>query len=614
MSDRAKSFWGILSVALSLLFIGNASADCVAPLIEQEGILVGEAESVELMGDWRMDFLTPGHTGLGYIFHTGGAGKLTYKLKINNPGIYRFQLRSKVGMGKVTTEHNDSYVSFPDASDFFAVALDNNDTLRNTTYKAYSSASLDWNWTTYTVDHDPHILFVKFDTAGVYTFNLEGRSAYHIVDRFVLYNTSFTELQATDPARKTNSCGILDTMNFVMCDFNLEPNGFLANTQAELNFTVTVAELTQDAVKEIMIDLTPIGLDPLFLNRVESGYRGSVSIDSMPTTSKEITAIALNHNGHGKTLTHFIALTHIVPGIVEGEKFSKTLGALTRDDTPLNDFVGWIDPGDWVAYYLEVPEAGTYTIILSVATMLNNVDISVSVNDVYLKDITFPTTGGWRIFDTFEMTLPLEAGKNLLKLTSNADAWNKSHIMIEKSEAVTFLEGVEIHKLLVDTLYTGDTLKLNPVFYPAHASFKKVEWVSSQPLVVKVSDDGTLVARKPGFSTISMTTYDGMIKDNFEVYVFDKESLLSQNKCNPAPLSVCPTVLSAGQNLNITFYNQHNSTVNFCFTDINGRLCQQFIYEHVAGTVTLTPELKSGLYILTIEAPEYIKRVKLLIE
>jgi hypothetical protein len=611
MKRNVGLFLGLIML-LSFGSLCDIYGDCDVPFVEENGILLAEAESVELTSNWKEDFFTPGHTGLSYIYHSGNGGELTYPIRINNPGVYRFQFRSKVGQGRVSSEHNDSFISFPDASDFYAVALDDNAIVRQEKFKAYSAAPLDWTWVTYTVDHDPHIFYVKFDTAGVYTFILEGRSSYHFVDRFVLYNEDYTEEEATDPERKTTTCGILDTMNFAMEDFFLDPNGFLANEEAVINFKVPVTEFEENAIKEVMVDLTSIGRDTLYLSRFDDYFGGTIVLDSMPSNSKEIAAIVKNYLGHGKALTSFIALNNIIPGIIEGERFSEALGVLTRQDTPLKDFLGWTDPQDWVVYYLDAPVEGKYTVVFYMATMLDNVDISIDLNNSTINNITIPSTGGWRTFDTVSINVQLNEGKNMLKLTSNADAWNLSHLMAEKTDQMVFLNDIDIHNELLDTVKLADEIKLNPVFYPENASFKKVEWYSNNPTVINVSQDGTLKINRAGKATISLTTYDNLISNAITLVVEDNASSISDQSPKTG-ITVSPTLLKVGETIHISLENNISDRARLTIIDIHGRIFKTTEFEDLADNLKIVPNLNPGLYILCIEVSDFRENIRIVI-
>src|SRR5690606_17656212 len=79
---------------------------------------------------WALRKEKSGYTGDGYLVWEGsdnmsapGKGLLTYKIQINKAGIYRLQWHNTITVGSESSEHNDSWVRFPDADDFFASKL-----------------------------------------------------------------------------------------------------------------------------------------------------------------------------------------------------------------------------------------------------------------------------------------------------------------------------------------------------------------------------------------------------------------------------------------------------------------------------------------------------------
>ena len=117
-----------LLLLLALGFSIGASAQCDgATFDERNGIAVIEAESVSLTSAWRKQSSFSGASGGSYInwtgtqyFGTPGNGTIQYKVKINSPGTYRFNWRTRIGIGNNSTEHNDPWVRFPDAADYYA--------------------------------------------------------------------------------------------------------------------------------------------------------------------------------------------------------------------------------------------------------------------------------------------------------------------------------------------------------------------------------------------------------------------------------------------------------------------------------------------------------------
>ncbi len=206
---------------------GSTSCTGTSDAIHQEkdGVLVIEAENTTLNTNWSKERSVSGFSGTDYIvwkggnyFHDPGNGILTYKLRISEAGTYRFLYRSKVGAGSNSTEHNDTWVRFPDATDFFAK--------RGTTvlypkgsgktpnpdgggaegwFKAYLSGTTGWTWSTLTNDGSGYDIYVTFDKAGDYILELSARSAYHLVDRIVLFKDGTGLEAATDLNRALSS-------------------------------------------------------------------------------------------------------------------------------------------------------------------------------------------------------------------------------------------------------------------------------------------------------------------------------------------------------------------------------------------------------------------------
>ncbi|TXE07230.1 hypothetical protein FUA26_13495 [Seonamhaeicola algicola] len=177
-------------------------------------IIEVETETATLSGDWKLKTTIEGFTGEGYIVwegpnqfwkgdaNIGNAGRLTYKINVPRAGTYQFNWSSyiaKVEPSNPTTEHNDSWLRFPDADDFYGKkegsivypkgsgktpnpAGENG----NGFFKIYMNTGGAWTWTSGTSDNDFHSIYVRFDEAKEYTVEIAARSAYHAIDKFKL--------------------------------------------------------------------------------------------------------------------------------------------------------------------------------------------------------------------------------------------------------------------------------------------------------------------------------------------------------------------------------------------------------------------------------------------
>lgn len=204
---------------------------------DTDGLVIIEAENLLLNNvNWSVKTGFDDFTGDGYLswngnnnFNRPGIGLITTKINITKTGRYRFQWRSRIGVGTNSTEHNDSWLRFPDASDFYGEKNGARVFPRGTGkspnpegssadgwFKIYLSGSTTWTWRTSTSDNDPHDIYVEFDTPGIYTMELSGRSKDHLIDRISLSNG------ATDPLNLDNeetSC-TGDTASISNADLN----------------------------------------------------------------------------------------------------------------------------------------------------------------------------------------------------------------------------------------------------------------------------------------------------------------------------------------------------------------------------------------------------------
>lgn len=210
------------------------------------GLAVLEAEGLTLTEDWRVGTADAGFTGTGYIEWLGAShnndpsfGPIASRIHVTAAGRYRLQWHTRVGQGTNATEHNDTWVRFADAADFYGrkgnAGSENrvypqptcNDTAfmdevqgraevsqatcpagssREGYLKVYSSGALDWRWSTRTSDHDPHDIVVEVATAGVYTLEMAARADFSQIDRLVLHDLELPNATVQDLSLAETPC------------------------------------------------------------------------------------------------------------------------------------------------------------------------------------------------------------------------------------------------------------------------------------------------------------------------------------------------------------------------------------------------------------------------
>ena len=175
---------------------------------ESGGLIAVEFEKSAFGGQWNQSSSSSGFTGDGYLvwsgnqyFSTPGNGIIRLKIKINSPGTYEFSWRNAINIGNNPTEHNDTWLRFPDADDFFGQkngsivypkgigkSPNPEGASADGWFKVYrSSGNLSFQWEAFTSDFDPHRIFVKFNNPGEYTMEVSARSSGHAIDKFILF-------------------------------------------------------------------------------------------------------------------------------------------------------------------------------------------------------------------------------------------------------------------------------------------------------------------------------------------------------------------------------------------------------------------------------------------
>ncbi len=185
---------------------------------ESNGLLLAEVENNIYETPWEIETSEVDFSGEGYIVWSGqqylsspGNGLTTFNIKITNPGTYQFVWRSAVVIGNSGTDHNDSWLRFPDADDFYAqkgtsiVYPKGSGKTPNPAgagadgwFKIWrSGGDLSFKWQAVTFDSNSHQIFVTFNSPGEYTMEISARSSGHAIDKFVLFQDSYSFSEAT---------------------------------------------------------------------------------------------------------------------------------------------------------------------------------------------------------------------------------------------------------------------------------------------------------------------------------------------------------------------------------------------------------------------------------
>ncbi|MGB6150819.1 MAG: hypothetical protein WBG48_02405 [Pricia sp.] len=175
---------------------------------EKDGLLNIEFEDASFSGEWKLKSDGNAFSGEGYMVWEGdqhlgkpGNGKTSFSLRIEDPGTYQFLWKSAVKTGDSGSDHNDTWLRFGDADDFYGQKENSivfprdigkspnpEGASKEGWFKIYRSGNdLDFKWQAKTFDNNAHDIFVVFEKAGLYTMEVSARSSGHAIDKFVLF-------------------------------------------------------------------------------------------------------------------------------------------------------------------------------------------------------------------------------------------------------------------------------------------------------------------------------------------------------------------------------------------------------------------------------------------
>lgn len=249
-------------------FLQSTDGSCPALYKEENGLVVIEPERVPVEGDWELKTDIAGYTGAGYIrwngndqFNNPGQGLMEYTIQIQTPGTYRFNWRSRITLGNSNSEHNDSWLRFPNADDFFGEKNNGSKVYpkgsgktpnpegssKDGWLKIYMNSQGEWRWIARTSDNDAHNIFVTFNNPGIYTMQISGRSKGHAIDRIIMY---------TEPVNANNAEALENLESLCAPSPNSPPTISFQSPQQNASFT------EEDEI-EIALTVSDPNLDPV---------------------------------------------------------------------------------------------------------------------------------------------------------------------------------------------------------------------------------------------------------------------------------------------------------------------------------------------------------------
>ncbi|WP_299059459.1 T9SS type A sorting domain-containing protein [uncultured Polaribacter sp.] len=290
----------ILSIVSMQLFAQTATCDGSLPFEEKDGLLTIEMESgvFPAGSDWQTGSeADPNLSGatINYIFWNGAesfsslsGAPITYNIKINNPGTYRFAWRGRIGKGDSGGEHNDGWLKIV-ADDFYATSQNSatssgalepkpscnsnpdRDCPAGSTTGGYFKAFMNrhpinsaddrkWGFVTNTNDHNSfRFIWATFNAPGNYSILVDARSNSFFMDKMVLRRSNLSDSNAHDLNNPESDCfdASLSTSSVTKPTISIYPNPTEGNIEVKnlpQNSTLIIHNILGAKVRQIKMN------------------------------------------------------------------------------------------------------------------------------------------------------------------------------------------------------------------------------------------------------------------------------------------------------------------------------------------------------------------------
>ncbi len=475
----------------------NTGGDCNdADYEESNGLVVIETENLNISGtEWQIKTEKAGFTGAGYIEWTGNdffngnlagtAGVISTRIRINTPGVYKFDWRNSIARGTSTTDLNDSWLRFPDAADFYGEKPDGSrtyprgETRGRTPFPAGQSGdgffkmyvnNLNWSFQSTTGDNaDGRPVFVEFATAGVYTMEIAARSEGHIIDRIVLSNGATnplaltnTETPCTGSPTNPNALAIPGTIqveNFVAKNGQVQAEntpgtnggqnlGFIQNnnyTEYDVNVATTGAYTLSAFVSSngvggtIVPSINGTNLNSLAVS-VNNAWHNYSAVTSTINLTQGLQKLRFTYTGPNGFLFNVerveLSLNSNPPNnatsfVIEAEDFTSTDGTFNDASAGgpglgvnvAGNIINFVNNGDWAEYSIDLSTAGTYDVEYLITTPSDGSQIQLLVDGTVASTTNVPNNGSWDSFTTLSSNdqVTLSAGPHTIRILASSN-------------------------------------------------------------------------------------------------------------------------------------------------------------------------------------------------
>lgn len=245
--------------------------------------------------------------------------------------------------------------------------------------------------------------------------------------------------------------------NSVMNSFVLPWNGFteydriavrnlypgttnaVTTVYADCNFSGAAAGLAVGDYNLSAMLSRGIGNDWMSSLRVASGYRVTLyehdnfSGAALVLTSDNSCLVGAGWNDRVSSM-RVATNTSSFSTTIEAENWISMAGVQTEACSEGGLNVGWIEAGDWMAYNVNIPSAGTYRISYRVASPNSGTSLRFERESgtVNLGTVGIPNTGGWQNWTSVSHDVSLPAGVYAVGIATSTGGFNINRFNITK--------------------------------------------------------------------------------------------------------------------------------------------------------------------------------------
>jgi len=238
-------------------------------------------------------------------------------------------------------------------------------------------------------------------------------------------------INASSPTRATITVGGFAGLS--------NPTG-VATTYKDCNFSGSAASLPVGDYTLSALNSRGILNDDISSIRVTSGYKVTLyEHDNFTGATLVLTAdnsCLVGAGWNDRTSSIKIASnTASFSTTIQAESWIAMSGVqteTTQDPTGGNLNVGWIDAGDWMAYNVTIPAAGTYRVIYRVASPNSSrtLRLEKDAGATQLGSVTIPNTGSWQSWTNVAHNVTLPAGTYSIGIATSTGGFNINYFTI----------------------------------------------------------------------------------------------------------------------------------------------------------------------------------------